>query len=111
MRRKIIDRGKTQGILRGSPARHNRCANFCCRFLADAANAPDGLNDGLYRPGVPLELLLQHDIDAALGDRGVARAGLADRHLPQHRRADAVLRQFVGDDLAARLGEPLVGER
>src|SRR5205085_11901695 len=101
MRRKIIDRGKTQGILRGSPARYNPHANFSCKLLADAANAPDGLNDGLYRPGVPLELLFQHDIDAALGDGRVARAGLADRHLPQYRWADAVLRQFVGDDLAA----------
>src|SRR5437763_12503230 len=57
MGRKIIDRGKTQGILRGSPARYNPCANFCCRFPADAANAPARFNDGLYRPG----LLLQHD--------------------------------------------------
>src|SRR5437868_7723981 len=66
------------------------------------------LNDRLYRRRFPLELLLQHDIDAALGDGRVARAGLADRHLPQYRWADAVLCQFVGDDLAARLGEPLV---
>src|SRR5205085_5037030 len=80
---------------------------FAADFLQMQQTLRVRFNDWLYLP----KLLLQHDIDAALGDRGVARAGLADRHLPQHHRADAVLCQFVGDDLAARLGEPLVGGR
>src|SRR5438477_13195363 len=84
---------------------------LACRFRADAANVPARLNDRLYRPSAPLGLWLQHDVDAALGDAGVAGAGLADRHLAQHCRAQAVLRKLVGDDLAAGLREPLVRER
>ena len=82
---------------------------FAADFLQVQQALRPGPTIGCTRPLRSPELPLQHDIDAALGDGGVARAGLADRHLPEHRGADAVLCQFVGDDLAARLGEPLVG--
>jgi len=51
---------------------------------------------------------LEEDIDAAVIDRGIARPGLSDRLLPDHRPLDAVRLELVRHDRAARLGEIFV---